>query len=250
MLTLPQMRRAKLLSIFVLLFFGLTHAQAETWIVGAEENFAPYNYYAENGTFSGIDVEIMQAAAARIGVTLKFQPAPWARVMVQLEQNEIDFAFQLKPTSDRFEAFHMVGPFRKGSTVFATLAGSEIEFTSLYSLKPYVIGTVRGYVYPGKFADATYLVKEETEGSKLNLLKLLNGRVNLIVADKHSIAFAARSLGRLEEIRFLEPALSLLPRYVAFPKARADKANRFQWAVDEIVRDGTVFSILANYEGS
>ena len=224
--------------------------RAETWVVSAETNFSPYNFFDDSGVFTGIDVEIMKAAAARIGVSLDFQPAPWARVMVLLEQNEIDFAFQLKPTSERFEAFHMIGPFRYGNTALATLKSSTIEYRTLEDLKSYVIGTVRGYVYPGQFGEADFLTKDETEGAGRNLLKLLNTRVDLIAGDRNSIAFEANRLGRLDEIRFLDPPLSELPRYAAFPKARTDKAERFRQAIEDIIQDGTVAAILSDYSGS
>jgi polar amino acid transport system substrate-binding protein len=46
---------------------------AETWVVGSMEGFAPFNSTVD-GEYSGIDVQILDEAAAEIGVTLDHRP--------------------------------------------------------------------------------------------------------------------------------------------------------------------------------
>ncbi|MGQ9372102.1 substrate-binding periplasmic protein, partial [Azospirillum sp. A39] len=205
----------------------------ETWTVASEENFPPYNYTAD-GRRTGLDTEIVEAVLGRIGVTPDHRPAPWSRVVHDVDQNQTDLAFQFVGKPERFEAYNMVGPHRAGLTVFAVRADSGIAYDTLADLGGKRIGTVQGFAYTPEFDGADFLEKEPVANNTLNIRKLAAGRLDVVIGDLHTLASVAREEKVSAKIRFLPKPLSEVPRYIAFPKARKEKAERFAKALAEL----------------
>ncbi|ASP34890.1 ABC transporter substrate-binding protein [Labrenzia sp. VG12] len=234
------------LSALLALLLTPISASGETWLASSETDFPPYNFPA-GGKHVGIDTEIVQRVIDGMGEQVLFVQLPWKRVVQSVEQNEVDLGFQFVGTKERFEKFNMVGPFREGITTFMLPRDSVIEFSSLKELKGYLIGTVRGYAYEEEFDRADYLKKEEATDNETNVRKLAAGRLHMIVGDRDTLAFLAKRLGLSDRFRFADTPLAVVPRYIAFPKARSDQAAAFAQKLEEIKASGDIQSIIEKY---
>jgi polar amino acid transport system substrate-binding protein len=220
--------------------------RAETWIVGSMEGFAPFNYTVD-GEYSGIDVQILNEAAAEIGVTLDHRPMPWKRALLDFDAGSLDAVFQLTPTLERFEALNLVGPLRNTSTVFVTLDNSTLlDIKTLCDLDGLVVGVVDGFTYEDAFDTRTDLSREASQDDFINMRKLLLGRSDVIVGGYATLRYVAEELNALEKLRFLPSPLTEQERYIAFHRnAEGDEmAQRLQEVLLQMHASGRILEIV------
>ncbi len=237
----------RLVAVLAAAVFAQTGSvRAESWLISSETDFPPYNYY-QGAQFIGIDTEIVRLIVTELGYKPVFVQLPWKRVVQSVESNEVDLGYQFVGTKERFEKFRMVGPFRNGVTTLMFAADSNIEFQSVDDLTGLVIGTVRGYAYAPEFDKADHVSKEEATDNETNVRKLAAGRLHAIVGDRDTLAFLAARLGYSGKFKFAEEPLAVVPRYIAFPKERAEAAKAFQAMLDQKISDGAVDAIINKY---
>lgn len=237
--------RAALVLILVLL--PVTAAScAEYWTIASEDHFPPYNY-SFNGNRTGIDTEIVNAMLKELEITPVHRALAWTEVVQAMDGNSVDVGFQFIASPARFEQYNMIGPFRTGTTVFMVRKDSEITFDRLEDLTPYRIGVVDGFSYAPDFDAATYLEKVPSSSNVVNFRRLILGRVDVIVGDLHVLNYMARQDGRLKDVRVLPKPVGLVPRYIALPKARKEKAERLQAAFVKLRDNGTIARIVDSW---
>ena len=220
----------------------------DSWLIACDSVFPPYSW-VEDDKVVGMDAEIVAAMVRRTGALPRFEPAPWNRVQQLLEQGRVDAAFQFVGRPDRFEKYHMIGPFRHGETVFAVLEDGIQDWQRLEDLMPYSIGVVQGYTYGEAFDRATYLRKESTAGDNRLLLRMLAARrVDAIIGDRVTLAYLAQQEGMRDRIRFLDKPFDRVPRYIAVPRDRPMVAERLRKALAEMQADGSIGAIMRQWE--
>lgn len=238
--------RLAALAVLLCASFGPA-AAAETWTVASEDNFPPYNF-SQDGKRTGMDTEIVEAVLTRLGITPDHKAMPWNRVVNDLDHDQVDLAFQFVGKPERFEKYHMIGPHRSGLTVFAVRADSALTFDTLDDLKGQRIGVVNGFSYTPEFDQADFLKKEAVSDNAQNLRKLAAGRLDAIIGDLHTLSYLAKGEKLDGKLKFLPKALSEVPRYIAFPKPRGDKADRFAKALADLQADGTIAGIVKRWQ--
>ncbi|MCF0254617.1 MAG: transporter substrate-binding domain-containing protein, partial [Duodenibacillus sp.] len=65
-------------------------ASPKGFAVGLDASFAPFGFQDEQGAFTGFDVELLQAVAARKGAAVKFCHIPFDELVVALKSGVID----------------------------------------------------------------------------------------------------------------------------------------------------------------
>jgi len=239
---------SRLLAVLTALFVAwtATAATAEEWTVSSEENFPPY-CFTEDGKRVGLDVEIIEAVLGHLGVTARHVAVPRNRLVLALDQEETDLAFPFVGTAERFSKYLMVGPFRTGETVFMVRADSPMTFASLEDFRGRSVGTVSGFAYTPEFDAADFIIKEPAHDNLINLSKLVGGRSDAVIGDLRTLLFLVGKAGFAAKVKVLPRVLSVVPRYVDFPRARADHAARFTQALTELQRDGSIDAILTRW---
>jgi len=86
------------------------------------------------------------------------------------------------------------------------------------------IGTVLGYFYNQAIEDADYFTKEPVRDIEQNFKKLLAGRIDMFISNKHVGLFNAQNLGLLDHIDYSKNKISGGRNYVAFALKPANKA--------------------------
>lgn len=214
------------------------------WLVYCGSDFPPYSWANADEAPVGMDVDIVEAVLNRLGVSRTYHPMVWSRALASLDQGVPDLLFQLVPSPERMRRYRMVGPMRTGETIFAVRADSTLTFNDLNDLTGLVIGTGRSFHYLPDFDQAAHFTRDPAPSEQLSLRKLVNGRLDMVVGDRFALTWKARREGLLGAIRFLPKPLAVVPRYVAFPRDRADKADRFEQALMALITDGTIAGII------
>jgi polar amino acid transport system substrate-binding protein len=224
-------------------------AVAETWVAGSMDSFAPYNH-TQDGECVGSDVQILDEAAASIGVTLEHHPLPWKRALLDFRAGNLDAVFQLAPTPERVEQWNMVGPLRRTRTVFVTRADSPLrDIATLDDLQGLVVGTVAGFTYDGGFDDRTDMIREASKDEFTNVRKLLLGRSDVIVIANPALNFVVEELNARDKLRILPTPLADEDRYIAFHRTPEGdlRARRLQQAIESLHASGRIQEIILSH---
>jgi polar amino acid transport system substrate-binding protein len=195
------------------------------------------------------------AAAKRLGITVEFKIVPWKRALHMVKHGTADAISYISknPKRETFAIFDEKNILSYGSYVFFTLNEhtSSIQFDGqLKQLKPYRIGTVMGYNYSTKLNKADYLTIDNQSKNETTLLKrLLNKHFHIGLADQEHMALLARESGVSKHITYLSPALSHIPHYIAFSRAKDHfaLAEKFGQAMHEFKQTAGYKNLLAKY---
>jgi len=221
-------------------------ASTEIWTIASESFFPPYNYTFK-GRRVGVDTEIVEAMLKVINVTPVHQAQGWSEVVRALDGNKVDLAFQFLGTGKRAQTAFLIGPYRTGVSVLMVRKNSKLEYETPADLAGKRIGIVEGYDYGPEFENTAGIRKLYSSNNMINFRRLLIGRVDAIIGDKQVLLFNAEYYGQSEKIRVLSKPILSADRFVAVPKARAEKAARLKAAFERITADGTLAEILARW---
>lgn len=216
----------------------------------ASTEWPPYSSASLNS--GGFTTAIVTAAFIASGYEVKVQFLPWARVLTTTEAGEVDgmFPSYYAPQRESYAVFSDF--FASGPVVLFKKKSSDVTFDTYDDLKPYSIGVVRGYVNGEEFDARTDLKKMEANNDKANFAKLINDRLDLVVADKWVGADILQSSfpADKDQIDFLPKMLDDKKLYVAFSKAAPDhtqKLKDFNDGLRKIRDNGTYDEIMRGF---
>jgi polar amino acid transport system substrate-binding protein len=245
---MQELLRKYICAFGLLIFcFAARSALAETWTMVSEDDVPPF-VSIDQGHEAGLDVDLMAAVLREAGVGADPRGVPWNRVLQMLDRGKADLGFPFVDAPEYRARYILVGPIRLGRSALVGVAGTRIEFKEFSDLKRFVVATVQGYAYSPAFDAAAGLRKDETATSQLLLLKkLIAERDDLIAGDADTLKALAAREGLTRQIAFLPRLIEEGPRYVAFPKDRAEKAERFRAALERLRAEGALDRIFDHW---
>jgi polar amino acid transport system substrate-binding protein len=199
---LQKERLMKQISLFLLIMLaGFTSVSAQdTLVVGITESYMPWEQ-SQGGVASGINIDIVNAIAKKLGVTVKFEVYPFKRNLAMLEAGKIDMVCGLSYREERAVYASYITPayiptiksfiMKKGSTKVLN------DYNDLYPLK---IGLRRGAKQFEPFDSDTKLNKFEVPTSDQLLQMLLKDHIDVIVGSYINLLYDAKTLGYADNI--------------------------------------------------
>lgn len=223
---------------------------------------APPMVIVEKEKLTGMAVELAQKAFERAGYVPKIQIAPWSRAVYMTKHGLADALFYAVYNDERAQYFYypdsslftidLVALKRKGTDI--------VIAPNAPSLKRWVLGIGRGFAYGPKFFKfierAEFKKVEETASNDLNFKKLLDHRIDMLVADKALARYfleQPETQGRAEYVRDEKGRVAIfdsMDAFMVFSKeaSSAEDARRFSDALETMKYDGTYHSIVDRYQ--
>ena len=239
-----------ILTVFFIFFaFNSAFSQDKTLNFGTV-NWQPY--FAESLENGGVMTEITTEAFKRTGWDYNLKFMNWNRAMGLAEKGKLDGVQGAYYNDERAKIFMYTDEITSANIVIFQKKGAGISYNSLEDLKGYTFGILRGWAYPEDFVKAEYLEKEETDKPEANILKLLKGRVDLIVGDKLVTQDFANEYypDQADRIEALEPPLEEKPLHVIVTKKlpnHADIVRDFNKGLKMLKEDGTFDKIMKKH---
>jgi len=233
--------------------------RAECTLVLGWEPYAVYTFVKRGSILTGADIELIRAAAKKVGCTLRYREYGWQRILEQLKSGGIDVATSatLSPERERYAYFSV--PYRRAEMAIYVRRGESGRFDipSLQSIAgtDFRLGTIGSYEYGAPFSD---LIRVPAFAERLRpaadykaaLRRLIDGRVDGFLTDDVGVMVAeARALGieteveryplslPAQEIRFMFSRVSVDPAIVA----------AFDESLERMKADGRVQAILDKF---
>lgn len=189
-------------------------------------DFPPFEYI-ENGSATGINIEILEEACSRLHVTPVFRQLPWKRALAQVKHGNADAIFSLFKNDDRLKDYNYPDEnINRVKMVLITHKENNIEIKSLEDLRGKTVGVYRGSSYGKTFDDDNLIIKDAVSSNDILLRKQALGRTQVIILDELVAKFWCKQLNMENKFKILPYIVTTNPTYVAFSKVKEKKTKK------------------------
>jgi polar amino acid transport system substrate-binding protein len=201
----------------------------------------------------GLAVELLSHIFQRAGYTPEITFESWTRAMEGVDIGLYDALGAAWYTEERAEKFLYSKPYLESKLILLKLRADTTPYRELKHLAGKRIGIRGGYAYGVDFAAIPGLRISEENHVIQNLLKLLNGSVDLVIGDHRTLALQMHEfLGKeIHKFQVVEIPLPRRARHVAASKAipGEDKmVAAFNSALQATLKDGSHAEIVARWD--
>lgn len=184
-------------------------------------------YASEKLPQQGAAIAIARAAFASMGYELQVDFYPWSRAVAFSQDSDSPYIgyFPEYFSHQTEKEFVYSDAFASGPLGFAERKDKSIQWTKLEGLTPYRIGVVQDYINTEKFDGMMInktLITSSTLNDSTNLRKLISGRIDLAVIDKHVMDYLFKTEAALatetDKIQFNSRILENKSLYICFNK--------------------------------
>ena len=208
-----------------LLCLGCAQAQTVLQVVRGELDFPPFEMQ-QGGREAGLHIELVEAAAARLGLKVQWQRLPWKRALRELELGQADAATYVSRTPEREVWALFLDDNRLSSTELRFVVRRELADRIRFDGDlPRFLGSIRrpiairGFQFGVPEVDQMKKVEARHLDDVLRLLQEGAGDVAVLNWTDFQGSYGGRP--EAQQVQALSPPIRLMHNYLAFSKARA-----------------------------
>ena len=216
-------------------------------IMATNAYFQPYEYY-EGDKIIGIDAEIAEAIAAKLGMTLQIADMEFGSIITAVMEGEADFGMAgMTVTDERLKSINFTSSYASGVQSIIVKEGSAIKSVDdLYAEgATYKVGVqlaTTGDIYASDdFGEEN--VQRYSNGSEA-VLALVGGDVDCVIIDNEP---AKALVAENEGLVILDTAYADEDYAICVAKENTELLDKLNVAIDELTADGTIDAIVAKY---
>ena len=217
--------------------------EAGKLIMSTNASFPPYEMIADDGSIEGIDVEVADAIAKKLGLELEVDDMDFDAALLAVQQNKSDIVMAgVTVTDDRKLVMNFTDSYATGVQVVIVKEGSDV---TLDNLGEKMIGTQRGttgYIFTSDDYGDDHVTAYDNGASAVQAL--LNGQVDCVVIDSAPAeAFVAANAG----LTILDTEYVTENYAIGVNKDNAALLDAINGALAELTADGTIDTIIGKY---
>ncbi len=218
-----------------------------TIVMATNAFFQPYEYY-EGDKIIGIDAEIAEAIAAKLGKELVIADMEFGSIITAVMEGEADFGMAgMTVTEERLKSINFSSSYANGVQSIIVKEGSPIKTVDdLYAEGvTYKVGVqlaTTGDIYSSDdFGEEN--VQRYSNGSEA-VLALVGGDVDCVIIDNEPAkALVAENAG----LTILDTSYADEDYAICVAKENTELLDAINLAIDELTADGTIDAIVAKY---
>ena len=220
--------------------------------MATEATFPPYEYY-DGDAIVGIDVEVAQAIAEKLGMELEVTDISFDSIIPGIQTGKYDMGMAgMTVTDERKEQLSFSDSYATGVQVIIVRDGSAI--TSVDDLLAdganTVVGTqagTTGFLYATSDIEEAGLGTVKSFGKTTDAVEALkNGQVDCVILDNEP---AKALVAANEGLHILDTEYAVEDYAIAIAKENTDLLEKVNKALSELKADGTLQSIVDKYIG-
>lgn len=219
------------------------------------EPWPPYQI-ARSGEPTGVDIEIVNAIADRMGCSVAYRKMPWSRLLESISAGEADFAVQANYTADRASFAYYSDPYLPYQTRLIVESGERTDYPNLAAFlsEGNTIGIVQGYDYgndANALLDRDRYADQIVEGYSVgaHVKPLVRGRIDGVIAERFVFAHEAGKADVRDDIAITDLTVTSVQTYAIFSRASVSRATveAFNTAMAKVKENGTFDAIVQRY---
>jgi len=206
--------------------------------------FPPYEYYNENNEIVGIDVEIAQAIAKKLGKKLEIEDMPFDSILAAVQSGKADIGVAgMTVTPDRLESVDFSDTYVKASQVII-VRKDNTEIKTPDDLVGKTIGVQLGTT-GDIFAEEIDDVKLERYNKGFEAVQALQqGKIDAVIIDDQPAAvFASQN----DDIMVIDEPFTDEEYAIAVIKGNTALLNKINEAIKELKESGELQRIFEKY---
>lgn len=221
--------------------------EKKTLIMGTSADFAPYEYY-ENDKIVGIDAEVAQAIADKLGYELEITDMDFSSILVALTTGKVDMGIAaFTVTEERQKSVDFSDSYGVSTQVVIVKEGSKItDINSLqeggYSIAVQISSIGDSYVTEDLEAEGLCTVDRYNKATD-TAAALSTGKADAVVIDQEVAKILVENN---EGLLILEEVYAVDEYAITFAKGSA-LTEEVNGALDELKADGTLQAIFDKY---
>ncbi|MDE7058387.1 MAG: transporter substrate-binding domain-containing protein [Lachnospiraceae bacterium] len=211
-------------------------------IMATNAYFEPYEYY-EGDAVVGIDAEIAQAIADKMGMTLKIEDMEFDSIIAAVNSGKAHIGVAgMTVTEDRLENVDFSDSYTTATQVIIVQEGSEIAGAD--DLEGKKVGVQLGTTGDIFAADIKDVQLEQYNKGMDAVQALANGMIDAVIIDNEP---AKQFVAKAEGLTILEEEFVTEEYAIAVAKGNKELLDDINKALDAIIADGTVKGIVDKY---
>ena len=220
-----------------------TTSAKETLVMATNAEFPPYEFH-EGDKIVGIDAEVAQAIADKLGMELKIEDVSFDSIIPGVQAGKYDMGMAgMTVNEERQKSVNFSTSYAKGVQVVIIKEGSDIK--TLDDLKGKKIGvqtsTTGDIIASGDFGDENVV---KYENGAIAVQALAAGKVDCVIIDNQP---AKKYVEANEGLTILETAYADEEYAICFNKENTDLQQKVNKALEELIADGSVQKIVDKY---
>lgn len=220
-----------------------TEASAEgTLVMATNAYFEPYEYY-EGSEIVGIDAEMAAAVAEKLGMELQIEDMEFDSIIPAINSGKADIGVAgMTVTEDRLVNVNFSNPYTTATQVIIVQEGSEIAGND--DLEGKTVGVqlgTTGDIFAGDIKDAT--IERYNKGMDA-VQALANGIIDAVIIDNEP---AKQFVSKAEGLKILDEEFVTEEYAIAIAKDNEELLEKVNTALEELIADGTIQSIIDKY---
>ncbi|MFR3730360.1 amino acid ABC transporter substrate-binding protein [Lacrimispora sp.] len=222
----------------------------ETFTVGFDQDFPPMGFVADNGEYTGFDLDLAKEVASRLGKKFVAQPIGWDAKDMELESGNIDCIWNGFTINGREDGYTWTRPYMKNSQVFVVAKDSGIQTLADLSGKIVEVQADSSAEKALKEDEAllnTFKTLQTTPDYNTAFMDLEMGAVDAVAMDVIVAAYQIEQ--RKADFVILEESLSAEEYGVGFKKGNDALRDQVQEQLDAMAADGTLKKISEQWFG-
>ena len=227
----------------VCLFVGCGKDKGGKLTMATNATFPPYEYY-ENDKIVGIDAEIAQAIADKLGMELEIVDTEFGSIITGVQTGKYDFGMAgMTVTEDRLKSVDFTDTYATGVQSIIVKDGSDIK--SVDDLEGHKIGVQQdttGHIYASDdYGDEN--VVPFNKGTDA-VAALVSGKVDCVIIDNEP---AKSYIKNNEGLKILDTEYVTEDYAICVSKENTELKDKINKALSELKDDGTVKKIVDKY---
>lgn len=222
-----------------------------TFVVGFDADLPPMGFKAEDGSYTGFDLDLAKEVANRLGLEFVAQPILWDAKDMELDNGTIDCVWNGFTITGREDQYTWTDPYMDNAQVFVVMADSGIS--SLEDLAGKVVEVQVDSAAETALNEMTDLKAslgsvETTPNYNQAIMDLEMGAVDAVGMDSVVANYLLTQRGT--DAVILDDALSSEEYAVGFKLGNTELRDQVQAALEEMAADGTMAEISEEWFGS
>lgn len=211
--------------------------------MGTNATFPPYEFY-DGDNIVGIDAEIAQLLADKLGLTLDIQDMDFTAIVTSVQTGKVDIGLAgMTVTEERLENVNFTDSYATGVQVIIVKEDSDIA--SVDDLEGKLIGVqegTTGHTYCSDDYGEENVVAYANGATAVQ--NLVSGSVDCVVIDQQpAISFVEANEG----LKILDTEYVIEDYAAAVSKDNEGLLNALNAALKELIADGSIQEILDKY---
>ena len=221
---------------------GMT-IEKDKLIMSTNAEFPPYEMTTDDGGFAGIDIEIAEAIAKKLGLELVIDDMDFNAALLAVQQGKSDMVMAgVTVDPDRQKVMDFSNSYATGVQVIIVKEDSNVTADTLGD---FMIGTQKGTTSDIYCSDDFGAEHVTTYDSSITAVQaLINGQVDCVVVDN---APAQELVKANPGLKILETEYITENYAIGFNKGNTQLQEAVNKALAELTADGTIQKIIDKY---